>query len=200
MYEAIAQNFLTDAIQSFREYKKLADKAMVQVTEEEFFLQIDNESNSIAIIIKHIVGNMFSRWTDFLTTDGEKPDRHRDMEFVMLDGVTKDELLQRWEEGWQCLFNALEPLKAEDLALKVCIRGQEHTVVEAIIRQLMHYSLHIGQINFLAKHFRGNEWETLSVPKNKSTEFNTYLEEKKKAGVSVGRYDAPQEFSKESGS
>lgn len=199
MYEAIAQNFLTDSIQSFREYKKLADKAMAQVSEEEFFRQLDEESNSIAIIVKHIVGNMFSRWTDFLTTDGEKPNRERDMEFVMLDGVTKDEMLKRWEEGWQCVFDAIEPLKPEDLARTVFIRGQAHTVLEAIIRQLMHYPSHIGQITFLAKHFRGADWKTLSVPKNKSAEFNAYLEEKKKTGESVSRYDAPHEFLRDEG-
>lgn len=197
MHEAIAQNFLDDVLESFRSYKKLADKAMAQVSDEEFFRQIDEESNSIAIIVKHIVGNMFSRWTDFLTTDGEKPNRERDMEFVMLDGVTKEEMLRRWEEGWQCVFDAIEPLKPEDLARKVFIRGQEHTVLEAINRQLTHYPSHIGQITFLAKHFRGSDWNTISVPKNKSAEFNAYVEEKNKAGEMVNRYDAPQEFVKE---
>lgn len=197
MYEAIAQNFLTDAVQSFRDYKRLADKAMAQVSEEEFFRQIDNESNSIAIIVKHLTGNMFSRWTDFLTTDGEKPDRNRDMEFVMLDDMTKDEMLKRWEEGWQVVFGAIESLRAEDLARKITIRGVEHTVLEAINRQLTHYPSHIGQIIFLAKHFRSTDWRTLSVPKNKSAEFNAYLEEKNKAGEKLNRYDAPQEFAKE---
>lgn len=196
MYEAIAQNFLNDSLESFRSYKKLADKAMTQVSDEEFFKQLDEESNSIAIIVKHIVGNMFSRWTDFLTTDGEKPNRERDMEFVMLDGVTKQEMLKRWEEGWQCVFDAIEPLTPEDLARKVFIRGQEHTVLEAINRQLTHYPSHIGQITFLAKHFRGSDWKTLSVPKNKSVEFNAYLEEKNKAGETLNRYDAPHEFVK----
>jgi hypothetical protein len=197
MYEAIAQNFLADALVTFRAYKELADKAMAQVSEEEFFKTIDDESNSIAIIVKHIVGNMFSRWTDFLTTDGEKPNRERDMEFVMLDGVTKDEMLKRWEEGWRCVYDAIEPLKPDDLARTVYIRGQAHTVLEAINRQLAHYPSHIGQITFLAKHFRGADWKTLSVPKNKSAEFNAYLEEKKRAGETVNRYAAPQAFVKE---
>jgi len=198
MYEAIAQNYLTDTIQSFRDYKELADKAMAQTSEEEFFRQIDGESNSIAIIVNHIVGNMFSRWTDFLTTDGEKPERNRDMEFVMLDGVTKEELLQRWEEGWQCVFNAIEPLKPEDLARKITIRGQEYAVLEAINRQLTHYPSHIGQIVFLAKHYRASDWKTLSVPKNKSAEFNAYLAKRKAEGrETLSPISGPQAFVKE---
>jgi hypothetical protein len=198
MYEAIAQNYLEDTIKSFRDYKKLADKAMEQVSDEEFFKRIDDESNSIAIIVKHIVGNMFSRWTDFLTTDGEKPERDRDIEFVILEGVTREEMMERWERGWQCVFDAIEPLKPKDLARKVTIRGQEHTVLEAINRQLTHYPSHIGQIVFLAKHFRSADWKTLSVPKNKSAEFNAYLDQKNKAGENLDRHDAPRFFASES--
>ena len=198
MYEAIAQNYLKDALESFRSYKKLAEKAIEQVSDEEFFKQIDEESNSIAIIAKHIVGNMFSRWTDFLTTDGEKPDRQRDMEFVMLDGARREELMERWEKGWQCVFDAIEPLRPEDLAHKIFIRGQEHTVLEAINRQLTHYSSHIGQIIFLAKHLRVADWKTLSVPRNRSAEFNAYLDQKNKAGEKLNRYEAPHTFANES--
>jgi hypothetical protein len=113
---------------------------------------------------------MFSRWTDFLTSDGEKPNRQRDLEFVITADTTKDEMLAQWERGWECVFSALDPLTADDLNKTVTIRGEVHTVVEAINRQLMHYSTHIGQIVFLAKHFRSSEWQTLSIPRNRSAE------------------------------
>src|SRR5213595_2603076 len=136
MNQPITRQYLDDAIASFRGYKKLAEKALDQITDEEFFVSIDEESNSVAVIMKHISGNMLSRWTDFLTTDGEKPDRNRDMEFVIEPQTTKAEALAFWEKGWQCLFGALEPLRAEDLGRTVLIRGQEHTVVQAINRQM----------------------------------------------------------------
>lgn len=119
---------------------------------------------------------MLSRWTDFLTSDGEKPDRNRDLEFVIESQTTKAELLAYWEKGWTCLFNALEPLQPDDFDKKVLIRGEEHTLVQAINRQLTHYSYHIGQIVFLAKHFRSSDWNTLSIPRNRSAGFNEYLE------------------------
>ena len=178
MNEEIAKHYLEDAIASYRAYKKLADKALAQLTDEEFFVTLDEESNSIAVIMKHIAGNMFSRWTDFLTTDGEKPDRNRDMEFVIESGTIKAKVMDYWEEGWQRTFETLEALKPEDLMRTVTIRGEVHTVVQALNRQLSHYPYHIGQIVFLAKHFRSNEWKSLSIPKNKSAEFNKYLEEK----------------------
>jgi hypothetical protein len=118
--------------------------------------------------MKHMAGNMFSRWTDFLTTDGEKPNRNRDMEFVIEPQTSQQDVVDYWERGWQVVFEALEPLTAEDLLRKVSIRGEEHTVMQAINRQLMHYPNHIGQIIFLAKHFRSTEWNTLSIPRNKS--------------------------------
>jgi len=118
--------------------------------------------------MKHIAGNAISRWTDFLTTDGEKPDRNRDYEFVIVPDTTKDDLRAFWERGWQCVFDALDPLQVDDLAKKVYIRGEEHTVVQAINRQLMHYAYHIGQIVFLAKHFRATDWQKLSMPRNRS--------------------------------
>src|SRR5229473_3403356 len=178
MDQSLAQHYLSDAIASFRAYKKLAEKALAQVKDEECFVTLDEESNSIAVIMKHIAGNMLSRWTDFLTTDGEKPDRNRDMEFVMLPGTTKDEILAYWEKGWKCVFEAIEPLQPEDLMRTVKIRGQEHTVMQAINRQLTHYAYHVGQIVYLAKHFKSSEWQSLSVPRNRSAEFNAYLEQK----------------------
>jgi hypothetical protein len=128
-YESFAQHYLDDAIASFRAYKKLADKALDQIKDEEYFVTIDAESNSIAVIMKHIAGNMFSRWTDFLTTDGEKPDRNRDMEFVIEAHTKKDDLSAYWESGWQCLFAALDPLQPADFDRTVAIRGEAHTVV-----------------------------------------------------------------------
>lgn len=178
MNESLATHYLEDSIASLRAYKKLADKALDQLNEDEFFITLDEEANSVAIIMKHMAGNMFSRWSDFLTTDGEKPDRNRDMEFVIRPKTSKDDVLAYWEQGWQRVFDALEPLSAADLGKKVLIRGEEHTVIQAINRQLMHYANHIGQIVFLAKHFRSSEWKSLSIPRNRSAEFNAYLAEK----------------------
>ena len=175
MNESLAQHYLEDAIGSFRSYKKLADKALAQLKDEEYFVTLDAEANSIAVIMKHMAGNMFSRWTDFLTTDGEKPDRNRDMEFVIGPETTKDAVRDYWERGWACLFQALEPLQPEDFERKVFIRGEEHSIVQAINRQLMHYAQHIGQIIFLAKHLRSSEWQSLSIPRNRSADFNTLL-------------------------
>jgi Protein of unknown function (DUF1572) len=183
-----AQHYLADAIGTFRDYKQLAERAFAQVGDEDFFKTLDEESNSIAVNIKHMAGNMLSRWTDFLTTDGEKPERDRDLEFEMLPGTTKADMLAYWEQGWKCLFDAVEPLQPEDLMRTVRIRGQDHTVIQAINRQLAHYAYHVGQIVFLAKHFKSSEWQSLSVPRNKSAEFNAYLE-KKLSGSS----DTPRE-------
>jgi hypothetical protein len=180
--QSLGQHFLDDALQTFRGHKKLAERAFAQLSDEDFFRTIDTESNSIAVNIKHMAGNMLSRWTGFLITDGEKPDRNRDMEFVMLPETTRADMLAYWEKGWQCVFNAVEPLTADDLMRTVTIRGQVHTVVQAINRQISHYAYHVGQIVYLAKHFKSNDWQTLSVPKNKSAEFNAYLEEKMRTG------------------
>jgi hypothetical protein len=166
--QPIGQHYLEDALRTFRDYKKLGERAFAQLSDEDFFRTIDDESNSIAVIIKHIAGNMLSRWTDFLTNDGEKPERNRDMEFVMLPETTKDEMLAYWEKGWKCTFAALEPWTPDDLMRTVRIREQDHTVVQAINRQIAHYANHIGQIVYLAKHFKSSEWQSLSVPKNKS--------------------------------
>lgn len=197
MNNSLAKHYLKDAIENFRGYKKLAEKALAQTSDEEFFIALDEESNSIAVIVKHIVGNMFSRWTDFLTTDGEKPDRNRDLEFVMTPETSKEDLMADWEKGWSCLFAALEVLQPEDVERKVLIRGKEHTVVEAINRQLTHYAYHIGQIVFLAKHFRSAEWESLSIPRNRSAEFNAYLTTKAQSSDAQERqhrFDAAQDF------
>jgi Protein of unknown function (DUF1572) len=199
MNEAITQHYLEDAISSFRAYKKLAEKALDQITDEELFTTIDEESNSVAVIMKHIAGNMLSRWTDFLTSDGEKPDRNRDMEFVIETQTTKEQLQEYWEKGWATVFGALEPLQAEDFKRKVKIRGEEHTIIQAINRQLTHYAYHIGQIVFLAKHFRSSQWKSLSIPRNKSAEFNKYLEEKSEKAENVEqRLDEVVNFPRES--
>jgi hypothetical protein len=178
MNEALAKHYLDDSISSFRAYKKLAEKALDQLSDDEFFITLDEEGNSIAVIMKHMAGNMFSRWTDFLTSDGEKPDRNRDLEFVIEPGAGKKDVVDYWQRGWQCVFDALEPLGTEDLGRKVLIRGEEHTVIQAINRQMMHYANHIGQIVFLAKHFRSSEWNSLSIPRNRSAEFNAELAKK----------------------
>ncbi len=177
---SVSQHYLEDALQTFRDYKKLAERAFAQISDQDFFKTIDEESNSIAVNIKHMAGNMLSRWTDFLTTDGEKPERNRDIEFVVLPGTTRDEMLAYWEKGWQCVFAAVEPLGPDDLMRTVSIRGQAHTVIQAINRQLAHYAYHTGQIVFLAKHFKSSDWQSLSVPRNRSAEFNAHLEEKAK--------------------
>jgi len=178
--EAIIQNYFEDVISSFRGAKKLADKAIAQVKDEEFFVTLDEEANSVAVIMKHMAGNMFSRWTDFLTSDGEKPDRNRDMEFVIEANTTKADVLDYWERGWACVFAAVEPLTLADFQKTVTIRGEKHTIVQALNRQMTHYAYHIGQIVFLAKHFRSTQWNSLSIPRNKSAEFNTKMQSQAK--------------------
>jgi len=191
----IIENYKADTLQSFRNYKKLAERALEQVSDDDFFRQIDPESNSVAIIVKHIAGNLHSRWRDFLTTDGEKPDRCRDGEFIAFDNDSRESLMQFWETGWQTLFDAIEPISPTDFDKTVTIRGEPHTVVEAINRQLTHYPMHIGQIILLAKHFRSAEWKTLSVPRNRSGEFNRFLADRQAAGeAATNRLEAPLEF------
>ena len=167
----VTTSCVEDSLSLFRFYKKMTEKAIEQVSDEELFATLDEEMNSIAVIVKHMAGNMRSRWTNFLISDGEKPDRNRDQEF---EGppATREALLKLWEEGWTCLFSALEPLSDADLQRTVTIRGEPHSVVQAIHRQLAHYPYHCGQIVFLAKHFRGREWKSLSIPRGKSTSFN----------------------------
>lgn len=164
-------SYIEDALAIFRQYKQLGERAMAQVSDEQLFALLDDEANSIAIIVKHMTGNMRSRWTDFLTTDGEKPTRNRDSEFVD-PPATREALLREWEEGWSCLFRAIEPLTDADLSRTITIRGEAHSVMQAINRQLAHYPQHVGQIVLLAKHWAGPQWQSLSVPRNKSAEFN----------------------------
>src|SRR5216117_1089898 len=142
--QSIGQHYLDDALKTFGEYKKLGEGAFAQISDEDFFKTIDDESNSIAVNMKHMAGNMLSRWTDFLTTDGEKPERNRDIEFVMLPDETKDAMFAYWEKGWKSVFDAIEPLQSDDLLRTITIRGQEHTVMQAINRQLVHYAYHVG--------------------------------------------------------
>ncbi len=195
MSEKILQNFLDETIGGFRSYKALAERAMEQVSDEEFFKTIDAEANSIAAIAKHIGGNLSSRWTRFLTSDGEKADRNRDAEFVS-EGETRQCILHVWESGWTTLFECLQSLTAEDLGKIVQIRGEDFTVLKAMNRAAMHTASHVGQIQFLAKHLRGADWQTLSIPKNKSAEFNEFLaepENKNKADYTI----APQKFAEQ---
>jgi len=146
---------------------------MTQLRDEDFFVTLDAEANSIAILVKHIAGNMRSRFTDFLTSDGEKPHRFRDREFEVSPATTRAEVMSWWEEGWACVFSAIDPLKPEDVMRGVTIRNEPHTVLQAINRQIAHYAQHIGQIVFLAKHLRSSEWKTLSIPRGKSEGFKT---------------------------
>ncbi|MEP6945169.1 MAG: DinB family protein [Acidobacteriota bacterium] len=197
MNNQIIKNYLADAARSFRGYKKLAERAIEQVSDEEFFASIDSEANSIALIVKHIAGNLRSRWTDFLTTDGEKDFRDRDTEFEVI-ADTRESLMQDWETGWKVLFDAIEPLTPEDFSRSVTIRGESHTIVEALNRQMTHYAYHVGQIVLLAKHFRTAEWRTLSVPRKQSAQFNQFLAERQLQGeIALTRLDAAEVFKTE---
>jgi hypothetical protein len=174
MPHQLSTSYLQDSIGLFHYYKKLADRAMAQCPDEALFVTLDAESNSIAIIVKHLAGNMRSRWQDFLTTDGEKPDRHRDTEFET-PPATRAELTEMWERGWKYVFDALEPLTEADLTRTVTIRTEPHSVMQAINRQVAHYAHHVGQILFLAKHLTftsTGKWESLSVPRGKSADMN----------------------------
>lgn len=164
-------SYMDDTRALFRQYKKLGEGAMTQVADADLTRTLDPEMNSIAVIVKHLSGNMLSRWTDFLTTDGEKPTRHRDSEFET-PPATRPEMMAVWERGWECLLSALDPLTDADLARTVTIRGERHSVVQAINRQIAHYSYHVGQIVLLAKHFQSAHWKSLSVPRRQSQEYN----------------------------
>ena len=161
---------MEDSLAVFRQYKNMAERAMAQVSDDRLFATLDDRMNSIAQIVKHMTGNMRSRWTDFLTTDGEKLDRNRDSEFVE-PAATREAMMAQWENGWKILFAALEPLTDADLGRTVAIRGEAHSVMQAINRQIAHYAGHVGQIVFLAKHFSGEQWKSLTIPKGKSAEF-----------------------------
>ena len=165
------QEFFSSVATVFRNNKNWADSAIVQVADEKLHLPLDPNTNSIAVIMKHVAGNLLSRWTDFLTTDGEKPWRNRDDEFV--DSFKhRDEILSYWEKGWECLFTTLEGLKLDDISKTVIIRGEAHSAPLAIHRSLAHYGYHVGQIIMIARIMAREEWKTISVPKGKSAEFN----------------------------
>jgi uncharacterized damage-inducible protein DinB len=173
MAHQFTTSHLKDSIDLFRYYKRLAERAMEQCPDEGLFAALDGESNSIAIVVKHMAGNMRSRWTDFLASDGEKPDRHRDSEFEEAP-TTRAELNAMWESGWKCVFDALEPLSDSDLNRTVLIRTEPHSVTQAITRQIAHYTYHIGQITLLAKHFAAEKgsWTALTIPRKQSADFN----------------------------
>jgi hypothetical protein len=167
----IAAHYLEEAGRQFRGHKRMAESAMSQLRDEDFFVTLDPEANSVAILVKHLAGNMRSRFTDFLTSDGEKPDRFRDREFELATGTTRAEVMKWWEEGWNCVFAAINSLKPEDVMRTVTVRGQPHSVMQAINRQIAHYAQHTGQIVFLCKHLRSSEWKTLSIPRGKSESY-----------------------------
>ena len=168
-------SYVADSLTLFRYYKSLVERALAQLTDEQLFAAPDSESNSIAVIVKHLTGNMRSRFTDFLTSDGEKPGRDRDAEFEDPPG-SRAELMALWEEGWNCVFTALEPITEADLPRSINIRGEAHSVMQAINRQVAHYAYHFGQIVFLAKHFKSDQWQTLSIPRRQSAEYNRRVE------------------------
>ena len=179
-------NFILSCTNIFKTYKQLGEKAMAQLSDEQLYWMPEPESNSVYLIVKHLHGNMLSRWTDFLTTDGEKEWRNRDREFESDEGMkglrdegastklnmTREKVMKLWEEGWQCLFDTLNTLTEDDLRKIITIRSEEHSVMEAINRQIAHYSSHTGQIIFLAKMMKSENWNSLSIPRNKSAEFN----------------------------
>ena len=163
-------SYVEDVVSLFRMYQRLSEKAMAQTTDEQLLIQIDPEANSIALIVKHIAGNLRSRWTDFLTSDGEKPNRDRDGEFLD-PPATREELMKMWNEGWACVYSACQNLTDADLTRTVTIRGEAHAVVQALNRSVTHCAYHCGQIVMLAKHFQGEQWKSISVPRGKSKEF-----------------------------
>jgi Protein of unknown function (DUF1572) len=172
MAHKFTTSYLQDSLALLRQYKKMAEGAMAQVTDDQLTAVLDPEMNSIALIVKHITGNMRSRWTDFLTSDGEKPNRNRDSEF-MEPPATREQLMAGWNDGWELVFGALEPLSDDDLGRTVTIRGEPHSVMQAINRQIAHYAAHVGQIVFLAKHLQHTNWKSLSVPRGKSIQFTS---------------------------
>lgn len=174
-------NFLNSSIKQFEYYKALGDKTLAQLSEEDLFHKLDAESNSIAVIVNHLNGNMLSRWTNFLTEDGEKDWRDRDNEFS--DEIkTKAELIHKWEEGWMCLFKALYSITPANFNRPIFIRNQQHTIIEAFNRQIGHYAYHVGQMVLIGKHLKGNEWNSLSIPKGASKQFNKEKFERGKHG------------------
>jgi hypothetical protein len=180
MAHKFTTSYLEDSLSLFRYYKKLAERAMEQVTDEQLFIMLDPEMNLIGLIVKHMAGNMRSRWTDFLTSDGEKPERNRDSEFEKPPS-TREAMMKEWDSGWNSLFSALEALSISDLDRTVTVRGEPHSVMQAINRQLAHYPHHIGQIVFLAKHFQHSQWKSLSVPRASPADSTSKLRQVKPA-------------------
>ena len=174
----LSAHYLEEIRRQMRGYKRLADGALAQISEEEFFRELDPESNSIAIVVKHMAGNMRSRFTNFLTSDGEKPDRNRDQEFEIGDDADRKAFLCAWELGWKTLLDTVDSLKPEDVEQTVTIRSEPHIVLQALNRALAHLAYHVGQIVYLAKYFRSEKWTTLSVPRGKTDEFNAQMLEK----------------------
>lgn len=170
----VERSYLQDVQRQLRKYKELADKAVGQTDDDHFFATLDEECNSIALVMKHVAGNMRSRWTDFLIADGEKPDRHRDSEFAIEDGDTREHLIARWNDAWELTLSTIGELDEADLARVVTVRGEPHSVLEAINRQLTHYSYHIGQIVLLAKHYAGDGWQSLSIPRGRSADVDVF--------------------------
>ena len=166
------ESYIQTSIREFKRMKRLADGAFAQVTPEQFFAMPSEHDNSIAVIVKHVGGNLLSRWTDFLTTDGEKSGRNRDSEFEIALADTQQILIEQWESGWAVLFSALEPLADGDLERTVTIRGEPLSVLLAINRQLTHYSYHVGQIVYVAKHYAASSWRSMSIPRGKSAQYN----------------------------
>ena len=167
----LATHYIEEVRRQMRGQKHMGEGAMAQLRDEDFLVTLDPEANSIAILVKHLAGNMRSRFTDFLTSDGEKPDRFRDREFEVNAALTRADVLRWWEEGWAIVLGAIDALKPEDVMHTVTIRGEPHTVLQAINRQIAHYAAHVGQVVFLAKHLRSNEWKSLTIPRGKSEEF-----------------------------
>lgn len=178
MADQIGRAYLDDALSEFRKMKALAEHALAQISDEDLFRTIDEESNSLAIIIKHMTGNMRSRWTDFLTSDGEKEWRNRDTEFLLTDEDTRESLMLRWEREWKLVLDTLSSLSPEQVLAQVTIRHEPYTILRAINRQLTHYAYHVGQIVFLAKHLRTKDWQSLSIPRNRSDQFNSEMHKK----------------------
>ncbi len=168
-----AAHYLEEARRQFRGHKRMGENAMAQLRDEDFFVTLDPESNSVAVLVKHLAGNMRSRFTDFLTSDGEKPDRFRDREFEITPSTTRADVMKWWDDGWAIVLSTIESLKPEDVMRTVTVRSEPHTVLQAINRQIAHYAQHTGQIVFLAKHLRSSEWKTLSIPRGKSEDYKT---------------------------
>jgi len=174
-----AHQYLTNAAVEFRKLRSLADRALAQVGDDDLFATLDAESNSLAVLMQHVGGNLRSRFRDFLTSDGEKPDRDRDAEFVVAPGTTRADLLAVWESGWTTLLDSVEALVPADVGRTITIRGEPHSLVQALERALSHLAYHVGQIVLLAKHARSRDWQTLSVPRGGSVDFNRKLAERK---------------------